>query len=148
MPSIYLSGPITGFTYEEAKSWRDEIAKALPQIDCFSPLRGKDYLIEKGVIKAGTTFKEVLSTDQGITGRDMLDTKRSDLLFVNVLGTTQVSIGTIMEIAWAQAMHKPIVIAIEKEGNPHDYPMIREACNWRVDNLPDAINIMKHILMP
>ena len=67
--------------------------------------------------------------------RDRFDATRCDLLFVNLLGAKETSIGTVMEIAWADLLRKPIVLAIEPEGNIHDHGMIKEAIGFRVPSL-------------
>jgi hypothetical protein len=51
MSKVYLAGAISGHTYHEAQRWRNTVADSLaPQIECFSPLRCKDYLQAKGTL--------------------------------------------------------------------------------------------------
>jgi len=52
MKKIYLAGPISGLTFEGAQDWRNYFtSKISPEIDCFSPLRGKDYLKIRGPLE-------------------------------------------------------------------------------------------------
>jgi nucleoside 2-deoxyribosyltransferase len=144
--SVYLAGPITGCSYNEATDWRRYVANKLrPGVDCLSPLRGKEYLSQEGEIK-GSYEDTVLSSAKAIMSRDRFDVMRADAVFINFLGAKKASIGTVMEIAWANYMHKPIVVAMEKSGNPHDHPMIMEACPFVVDNIDNAVEVLKHIL--
>jgi nucleoside 2-deoxyribosyltransferase len=68
------------------------------------------------------------------------------LVFINLLGTKKVSIGTVMEIAWADANRIPIVLVMEKEGNLHDHAMINECVGFRVSTIREGIEIAKAIL--
>lgn len=146
--SVYLAGPITGISYGNATDWRHWFADALPtSIEAFNPLRGKDYLRHEVEIKA--EYKNVaLSCARGITTRDYYDVRRADLVVVNLLGASKVSIGTVMEIAWAKAFQIPVILIIEEKDNVHDHPMIQESVGFRVNTLEEAIWLTKVILLP
>lgn len=154
-PSLYLSGPISGLNWEDSTIWRNQVAAALPEFDCFSPLRGKSYLkkLEKiegapGQLGLGGV-SSILSSVQGIMTRDSYDCYNCDGTFVNLLGTgTRVTIGTVMEIAWMWEQRKPIIIVMEEKGNIHDHPMIRAATPFFVTNLDDACDIARMIFLP
>ena len=144
---LYLAGPITGCTYGACVDWRVDFAAKLPDfILPISPMRAKNYLKDRGILE-GSYNEFALSTERGINKRDKTDVRRADMVFVNFLGASRVSIGTVMEIAWAQEYQKPIVVAMEKSGNPHDgHPMLNDSIDFRVDNLDDAMYIVTHIL--
>lgn len=145
---VYLAGAISGLTFNQSIDWReDAIEKLNPEIEGFSPLRAKGYLQSVGVITQSYAIHP-LSSDRGIMTRDHFDVMSSDAVLVNLLNTTERSIGTIMEIAWAFAYRKPLIVAMEKEKNPHEHPMIREAIGFRFDNLDEAIYATKAILLP
>ena len=142
---VYMAGPITGCSYEGCTNWRDEFALALTgyNVHCLSPMRNKDYLSKEVWINA--QYDTPLSCEKGIYTRDKFDCCRCDILIVNVLRTTRVSIGTVLEIAWADANDIPIVLIMEDE-NMHDHPMIRECCGFRVDTIEKAIELVKAVL--
>jgi len=159
-PSIYLAGPITGLSYGKITEWRNDVTKAFaPDIECFSPLRGKDYLAQETSTK--DQYNEyIMSSQRGILARDHYDATKRDLLFVNLLHAQRVSIGTVMEIAWAHEARVPIILCmkatVETEGvhgdieeikNPHDHSMIREACPLRVETIEEGIHVAKHLLL-
>lgn len=148
-PSVYLAGPITGLSYDGATDWRDQAIQifAGAGIDAYSPLRSKNYLLEETSV-ADCYDDIVMSSQRGIYARDYYDCRTKDAIFVNLLNAERVSIGTVMEIAWATAYEKPIVLVMEKEGNIHEHAMLREACPLRVDNLHDGYHIMKSLLLP
>lgn len=147
-PSVYLAGPITGTSYEQTSNWRNSVREQLwPDIECFSPTRGKVWLeSSKDIADKYDDF--VLSTQRGVMVRDFNDCKERDLIFVNLLGAQRVSIGTVMEIAWGYAYRKPIVVVMEKTGNVHDHAMIREADILRVETIDEAVVLTRTVLLP
>lgn len=147
-PTVYLAGPITGLSYDGATDWRYGVMKALaPEIDAFSPLRGKNYLLGQTTIQDSYN-EHVMSTSKAIFARDHFDCKRCDALFVNLLGAKRVSIGTVMEIAWAHAYGKIVILVMEREGNVHEHSMLREACAYRVETLEEAVDLTRIMLLP
>lgn len=143
---VFLSGPITGLNFSDSVSWRNEVISKFPKnIIGFSPMRGKDHL--KNEIDIKDHYDHILSQPKSINRMDYFDVKRSDAILVNLLGTKRISIGTVMEIAWAYEMGKPIVIAMEKN-NMHQHAMINECADFVVDNLDLAIEVIVHLLIP
>jgi nucleoside 2-deoxyribosyltransferase len=143
---IYLAGPITGLDYTGAVDWRVSMIEDLKRvgIEGLSPMRAKEYLAGETNITAQCDGYEKfgsMSIPRGIMTRDRWDATRCDLLLVNFLGATRVSIGTCMEIAWADLKRIPIICAMEKTGNPHDHAMITEAIGFRVDSLDEAFRV-------
>jgi len=142
---VYLAGPMYKLSYDEATAWREEVWQKLGgKVKCLSPLRGKAFLKEERELR-GSYEKYPLSTDKGINFRDHWDVQRCDLVLANLAGATRVSIGTAMEVAWAHAYGKPVVLVME-EGSVHDHPMIRECSPFIVHSLDEAIKIIKTIL--
>lgn len=146
MTQIYLAGPISGQTYEQATQWRHQFQLALPDwIRCLSPMRGKDYL-QREISVADKYDDHPLCTQEGIMARDYFDAMRCDLMVVNLLGAERVSIGTVMEMAWAYTTHKPLIAIMEERGNPHDHSMLRECIGFRVTDILSAAKLAKAIL--
>ena len=151
-PTIYLAGPISGTSYGECTDWRDYVTTELePDIISFSPMRHKSYL--HGETQIGDSYENhVMSSQRGIFARDSYDCSRVDALFVNLLGATRVSIGTVMEIAWGHAHRKPIVLVMEDwindKHNIHEHAMIKEACPFRVPTINEGVSVIKRLLLP
>ena len=160
MKTVYLAGPITGCSYEGCVDWREYAIKELAAVGItgLSPMRAKDYLKSESIV--GDSYEDtVLSSSRGIITRDRWDTTRSDIILANFLGAEQVSIGTVMEIAWADLARVPIIMAIEpseleatgpapSQGNVHEHSMLREAAGFRVETLEEGLNVAKAILLP
>lgn len=151
-PLVYLAGPITGCSYEGCTDWRNDVSLKLSRygVEGLSPMRAKDYLrFEKNI--TGSYEDKVMSCARGITTCDRFDCMRCDVLLVNFLGAKKVSIGTVMEIAWADSQRIPIICVIEDavvsdDDNVHDHPMIRECIGFRVATLDEAVEVAIKIL--
>lgn len=154
-PSVYLAGAIKGLNYAGATGWRDHTKAALADagIDGFSPMRGKEYLRPLADV-GGDALKDsyaefAMSTMKAILCRDHRDCTKCDVVIVYLLGAQRVSIGTVMEVAWAHHARVPIILVIEKNGsNVHEHGLLLEACNYRVDTISEAIAIAKSVLLP
>jgi nucleoside 2-deoxyribosyltransferase len=71
-----------------------------------------------------------------------------DAILFNFLGAERVSIGTCIELGWGDAFRKPMVLVMEDEANAHEHSMVRQVCGWRTNNLDDAVQILRAILLP
>jgi len=154
--SVYLAGPITGLKYGEANDWREYAINFLAgwDVEGLSPMRGKDYLANVGVI--AQSYDDVaewpLSAAPGFTMRDRWDVMHSDLVLANFEGATTVSIGTVLECAWADAFRKPLIVVLDSdvspEGwrNPNDHAMVRQLAGFVVPSLDKALAIIPAIL--
>ena len=147
---VYLAGPITGHSFDDATSWYDIVDDAFPpHLIPMRPLRGKTWLQEEKVIEAQYSSLHPLSTPNGIMTRDKLDVMRSDALLVNLLtAPLKPSLGTIMEIAWADFMQKPIIVAMTEDNVHFKHPMIRMACSMIVPTLEEAIDVTIRMISP
>lgn len=147
MKTVYLAGPITGLTYDEGQDWRTTLEVMFRDVGmrALSPLRGKSYLKTFGKLEDQYIGVHPLSDQKGITTRDRNDCMRSDVVIANFLGAERVSIGTVLECAWADAARVPLIVVMEEE-NVHQHAMIREVAGYVVDNLDDAFIIAVTVL--
>jgi nucleoside 2-deoxyribosyltransferase len=151
MPKVYLAGPITGLSYDQGQDWRVKATEKLADFGVagLSPLRAKEFLRQCGMLSGtGEEYAHlgVLATPRCVMTRDRFDATRCDVLLVNLIGATRVSIGTVMEIAWADLARIPIVVAIEPAGNPHEHMMVNEAIGFRLPSLDEALTVVGAIL--
>lgn len=151
-PIVYLAGAIAGIAFKDAMDWRVDAGCILANrgIECLNPMREKRRESLGAVI--ATDFHQyeqsgAFFTSRGIMARDFNDVKRCDALLVNLLGAEKPSLGTVMEMGWAYCLRKPVVVVMEKKGNPHDnHPMLHEAMPFRFETLYDAIDAVAIIL--
>ena len=154
MFKVYLAGPISGLSYEDASlGWRKTIVPLIertvePSIKCYSPMRAKGFLADRGAL-FGSYDEHPLATESGIVTRDRNDVMNCDVMIACFLESKgNYSLGTAMEYGWADAANKPIIM-VAVEGDPHlIHPMMRRIAGYVVDNLEDAAAIAQHILLP
>lgn len=170
---VYLSGPITNYDFDAhlCNGWRKEAKNFLEignwtardqrefeaesstggqtyydtGIKTYSPLRGKVYLKNVGAIDG--EYDGPLTNRHAITMRDRHDCLTCDAMLVYLKGTDVVSIGTMIELGWADAVRKPIVLVMEP-GNVHEHVIagsIPVAC---VETLEEGCDVIKRILLP
>lgn len=144
---LYCAGPITGVSYSESTDWRKYVASKLPpHIKAVSPMRGQEYLNSEESVR--DSYEEhPMSSQKGITFRNRMDVMRCDMVLVNFLGAKKVSIGSVMEVAWADAWRKPIIVVMGKN-NVHSHSILREASNFIVESLDEAIATAIAVLSP
>jgi len=153
MKTVYLAGPISGLSYKGATDWRQfaELELRDAGIKGLSPMRAKEYLKDvTSDVGFSSTCHEYghlspLSGPRGIMTRDRFDATRCDVLLVNLAGAEKVSVGTVMEIAWADLCRTPIVCVMEPD-NVHEHAMVTEAIGFRVSTLEEGLHVVKAIL--
>lgn len=148
---VYLAGSISGQSIGSASGWRDYVKATLKDvgIDGYSPMRGTAYTNGTNNLTESEKknfYGQDINSIVGINVRDFNDCKTADALLVNLLGAQKVSIGTVMEIAWARAFQIPVVIVMEKD-NVHNHGMLTFG-NVITDNIDDGIASIIQILLP
>ena len=143
---VYLAGAITGESFKGATDWREYARKNFePGILGVSPLRRTEsYLGNETEIKLSYEGTP-LSGSRAIMTGDYFDVQRCHVLLANLKDAKRISVGTVMEIAWAKAFQKPLILVAE-EGNLHEHPMIHEATGYRVSELDEGIHIVNVLL--
>lgn len=146
MKSLYLCGPITGLTYDGCTNWRKYVASKLADdVIPISPMRGKEYLNTGDKIKVNNEGT-LLSDARSIKARDRNDVKECGAVLANFLGSTSVSIGSVLEFGWADAWMKPIIMVAESN-NPHRvHPLTNQAAGFIVEDLDSGIKIANILL--
>lgn len=141
-PLIYLAGPCSGLTHVDAKQWRLDVSDALNahDIGVINPLRVLDHL-PTNILLTDIIDDEIMAAGLATFQRCDWDVRRCDAVLVNFLGACMPSLGTTMEIAWAHAYHKPIVI-VDTEESVHNHCMIRGSTPYLTSCLDDAIEIL------
>jgi len=148
---VYVAGGITGLSYDEATQWRDEVSRKLSPlgIAVYSPMRAKEFLAGTPKLHAIMDgYQDPMTSTKGIVCRDHQDCVRADVLFVNFLGATKVSLGTACELAWAYDRRIPIVVVAEPDNIHVQHPFVIEMSDFIVRSVDEGLRIVKHILLP
>ena len=145
MKKVYLAGPIT----EDPKThqWRREVRKALSEkfiID--DPCASKfDRETLKEADGDAVKIHELVDQHQSeiLLPKSYQSVLACDIILINfsIEPTDRPIIGTVMEIAWAWALHKTI-IAIDGRGYYTRHPMIKGTVNAWAKNLEEALEII------
>jgi nucleoside 2-deoxyribosyltransferase len=139
---IYLCGPITGLTYDEATLQRNELVLRFQDlgISALSPMRGKIFELQgRAEVFKSKGYTEIMATDKAIVGRDRNDVKSSDAILADLRGAKKASIGSMVEFGWADAYRIPIITVMEKDGNPHDHAFVQQLSTYVVSDMEEAI---------
>lgn len=139
MKAIYLAGPITGCSYKGCTEWRSSVQQELETagFEAYSPMRGKEHLKNKKKIRS-TTQENAILDNHGVFARDKYDVQRSDIILVNLSGAKQISIGSMMEIAWGHIMNKYVVTVME-ENDIHEHLFVLEGSSIIFCDLGEAV---------
>ena len=143
IPLIYLSGRIDGLTLDVCGGWRCEATrKLLPEFGVLNPLRGKE--LPSGPLNAGVVAGRFGCSDKEIVTRDLLDIKRCSAVLLYLVEAGSLSAGTLVELGYATALHKPIFTVIEDSAkNPFNNRWVRELSAMIFTDLDFAIRTIK-----
>ena len=138
---IYLAGPITGLTYQEATGWRKQVKDALPKDwKVLDPMRGKSHLRGVGALAAN------FDSGMDAVSRDLQDIREADVVLAHFAASSMVqtvSLGTSCEIGYAYALAKPVV-AVVRRNTPYDHIFIDHMCTV-VRSTEGAIQAIKRL---
>jgi len=116
---VYLSGPIASLSPSEALEWRVYARAFLKeysndQVIGICPMRHSTY---KDTGRLDRKAVDILKDAAACYARDKNDIKECDLVFVNVMSPPErISMGTNIEVGWADAFGKPIIAAVDEGG--------------------------------
>lgn len=112
---IYLARPISGRSYDEVTTYYKKLTESLQYAgyEVLCPMNGKTHLRTELEFKAHGYTNNPTSTNHAIIERDRWMVNQADVVYANLQGSTHVSIGTCMELAWAHDKGKHTIVAME-----------------------------------
>jgi hypothetical protein len=150
LSNVYAAGQITGLDYKGATDWRNYVQGLFDRlsgnITVLDPMRGKAFLKEEDEI-GSAGYENQIASEKGITNRDRRDVMNSDALLVYLDGADRVSIGTMIELGWADSARIPVIIVMD-ENNLHQHAMVREIATYIVPSLERAVELVTLMLDP
>ena len=143
MTTIYLAGPISGKSYHEVVSRYAVKIQELRKMGyrTLSPMTAKGYLRNDVKLKA-VGYDNPVSTNHAIVNRDKWMVEKSDIVLADLTNAVEVSIGTVMELAWAFHFGKHVIV-IMGESNIHQHAFVLEAAHIVFPKLEDAYNYLE-----
>lgn len=131
-PLVYLAGPISGCKPDEIMGWRKQAQTELAKTNIIG-------LCPIDVQTEGVDLKSIAVL------RDQMDVERCDAVLMNLTGATRVSIGTMVELGWASALNKPIILVMEK-GNIHEHGFVSTLVDDLYSDLQAALKAVAIML--
>jgi len=153
-PIVYLAGPITGGTFENATDWRKWVQQELADVDVrtLNPMRMEEYLKPQQIMpQVPDRYGNVRIHPKGIVARDRYDCRTSDLVLMNLLPSRQTGIpskGSLIEAGWTNMAQVPLVVVIDGEDNPSYHALLEWTADYVVDTLEEGVEITKAVLLP
>jgi len=143
---LYLAGSISGKTKEEVEGYFHNYSTLFRKMgyQVFSPMSGR------GELRVNSTYEPLgydnpIATDHAIVTRDRWMVGQGDILFCNLLESKRVSIGSMMELAWARELGKHVVLVMET-GNIHEHAFVMECANIRFTFMQPAVAYLKELI--
>ena len=121
--------PISGLSADEVFQYYKTNQKRLEDFgfEVLTPMYGKSLLrCEKEFRPAD--YNHPCTTNHAIFDRDHWMVEQADILYANLSSSSQVSIGSMMELAWGKHLHKHIVLTLP-EVNIHRHAFVLEAAS-------------------
>src|SRR5690606_25056357 len=145
--SVYLAGPITDRTRDEANDWRLYVTNALApyNIQGISPLRCEPLTGDRYTTSSPDPR---FGVPRAIASKNFLDVQMCDITLCYLpkeLNDQRLSIGTIIELAWAHALRKPTVLVTD-DPLLTEHPVVQANAGWIVPTLEEGIDVVIGIL--
>lgn len=143
---IYIASPISGLTSEEVFDYFDGTERKLRLcgFDPYSPMTAKDYLRGEVRMNPQGYARHSASTAHAIYKRDKWMLSSSDVVFVNLLNGTEISIGCMFELAWADMLGKHVVVVSNGEP-PYDHAFVKQAADIVFTSLDGALEYLQEL---
>jgi nucleoside 2-deoxyribosyltransferase len=140
---VYVCGPMTGVVVSEFVKVRSVISDELRKrgLHPVDPTRAKNY------VEADKPLLDSADTDKYIVSRDFNDVKNCDAVLADLRIADRVSIGSMVEFGWADALRIPIVtLHTQDRTDVYDHAFIRHMSMYETRYLDDAVQALVDIL--
>ncbi len=138
--TVYLAGPITGLTMEQATDWRNKSKETLRRqgYRVIDPMEGEADTLNEQHVDLRKRVAEIVHIDKYYVDQ-------SDIIFVNFTEfAPETSVGTISELAWAWS-NGSIIVAVVPEGCPYDRKWLDVFYTFKVDTLEQGLKKVQGI---
>lgn len=143
---IYLAGSISGLEYDEVVNRYKGLSVLLKTYgyETLCPMTGKTYLRTETKLKAGG-YNYPVSTNHAIFERDKWMVGQCDIVLADLSNSGErVSIGTMMELAWASMLGKHTIIILPEE-NIHNHAFVLESGDVIFRTTEETLNYLKDL---
>lgn len=143
---IYCATPMTGRSFGDVLEYYQNLTVFLKKVgfDVLCPMVCKTHLKAEQQL-AAHGIKHPISTDHAIIERDRWMVQHSDVIYTNLLGANRVSIGSVMELAWAYDKGKHTIVVMEKD-NIHQHSFVLEAADIVFEEESVALRYLEELV--
>ena len=143
MGRVYLAGPMATRTYGECVDWRDKMRELCEtHIRFLSPLRGLEYFMDAEELPLEVEG-DVMNEGAAIISKCRMDVRRADAVVAYFPdGNERTSVGSMVELGWADMLQKPIIIIRSDEEKAHAHPFVEHLAGWTVQSVGEAAAIL------
>lgn len=153
MKSIYLAGPILGKTKTEAKAWKQKLVQLVSgeimsseNWESYETFCWKDPLRCEPLI--GDTYEThyddpKFGTAKAISAKNWYDVSHADLIVAYMpaeMGDA-ISLGTLVEMAWANALGKTVIL-VSDHPKINAHPIVDRIASWKLTTLEEAAEVI------
>jgi nucleoside 2-deoxyribosyltransferase len=143
--TIYCVHPISGMSADDVFEYYEGVQYALrSSYNVLTPMFGKESLRTALEFKSEGYKDNPLTTNHAIFTRDHWMVSQADIIYANLMGTDRVSIGSMMELAWASHMGRYVVLSMDKD-NIHRHAFVLEAASVIYEDHDSAVDYL-HVL--
>jgi len=146
MLKVYCAHPITGLTWDQVSSYYTHIKKVFQEagFEVYQPMTAKKAIkaevTKEGTFKAGD-FRKSVATNHAIVERDRWMVQHCDLLYLDLTGAKTVSIGCMMELAWAHILGRYTIVVMEND-NIHKHAFVVETADILLSSEEEAFEYL------
>ena len=142
---IYLAHPIGGLDYSNIMDYYygAETVLQAAGYQTLCPMRGKAYLRNEKELRPDG-YQQPVSTNHAIIERDLWMVQQSNIVLVDLSGAKAISVGCMMELAWAHLLRRHTIVVME-EYNVHRHAFVLEAADIVFENLTDAFSYLRDL---
>jgi nucleoside 2-deoxyribosyltransferase len=144
---IYIGGRISGLSYEEASEYFNTTKEVLESIGyyVYSPMTAKNSLRTEINLRS-SGYGNPTSTNHAIFERDKWSVHQADVFYLNLEKAVDfVSIGGMMELAWAAELGKHVVVVMQAE-NIHRHAFVLESADIIFTTHAEAISYLDKLI--
>ena len=145
---IYTAGPMAGLNVEQVQERYFSQVKHLRKMgyEVFCPMTGKHFLKADYNFVGKGCGTNPLTTNHAIKERDRWMVGQVDVVLVDFTqGKDKVSIGSCMELAWADELKKHTVVVMD-EDNIHQHSFIIDCADVIFPNINEALLYLNNLI--
>ncbi|MCK9371263.1 nucleoside 2-deoxyribosyltransferase [Candidatus Dojkabacteria bacterium] len=146
--SIYCAHQISGLTWDDVINYYKATKTKLENLgyEVLIPMTGKSVIRTEVKDKfKPNDYTSPLATNHAIFERDKWMVTKADILYLNVLGCTTISIGSMMELAWASLLGKYTIVVMEK-GSVYEHAFVAEAADTIFNTEEEAVEYFEKLI--